>query len=63
MVRSFSIQTTFCSLTGCRNEDFEAFAREVDSKSPEEIKKYYAVFKKKWKELSGMSMCRNRYRR
>ena len=34
------------------NEDFEAFAREIDSKSPEEIKRYYNVFKKKWKELS-----------
>ena len=40
-----------CSIV-YRNEDFEAFGREVDSKSPEEIKKYYNVFKKKWKELS-----------
>ena len=40
-----------CSIVH-RNEDFEAFGREVDSKSPEEIKKYYNVFKKKWKELS-----------
>lgn len=28
------------------------FSKEVDSKSPEEIKQYYMVFKKKWKELS-----------
>ena len=35
-----------------RNEDFELFAKEVDSKSPEQIKEYYNVFKKKWKELS-----------
>ncbi|KIP04329.1 hypothetical protein PHLGIDRAFT_76114 [Phlebiopsis gigantea 11061_1 CR5-6] len=34
------------------NEDFEAFAREIDSKTPEEIKRYYIVFKKKWKELA-----------
>lgn len=35
-----------------RTEDFELFAKEVDSKSPKQIKEYYNVFKKKWKELS-----------
>ncbi|KAI0348202.1 SNF2 family DNA-dependent ATPase [Trametopsis cervina] len=33
-------------------EDFELFAKEIDMKSPDEIAKYYVVFKKKWKELS-----------
>ncbi|EKM61557.1 uncharacterized protein PHACADRAFT_248237 [Phanerochaete carnosa HHB-10118-sp] len=33
-------------------EDFELFAKEVDSKTPEAIGEYYNVFKKKWKELS-----------
>lgn len=33
-------------------DDFSLFAKEIDNKTPEEIAKYYAVFKKKWKELS-----------
>ncbi|KAI0814754.1 SNF2 family DNA-dependent ATPase [Irpex lacteus] len=33
-------------------EDFELFAKEIDMKTAEEIEEYYAVFKKKWKELS-----------
>ncbi|KAI0095067.1 SNF2 family DNA-dependent ATPase [Irpex rosettiformis] len=33
-------------------EEFDLFAKEIDMKTAEEIERYYAVFKKKWKELS-----------
>ncbi|KAI0076817.1 SNF2 family DNA-dependent ATPase [Panus rudis PR-1116 ss-1] len=32
-------------------DDFELLASEIQDKSPEDVAKYYSVFKKKWKEL------------
>ncbi|KAH8099849.1 SNF2 family DNA-dependent ATPase [Cristinia sonorae] len=33
-------------------EDFDLLASEIQEKTPEEVKRYYLVFKKKWKELA-----------
>ncbi|KAF7793575.1 hypothetical protein EIP86_004689 [Pleurotus ostreatoroseus] len=33
-------------------DDFDLLASEIQDKTPEQVAEYYAVFKKKWKELS-----------
>lgn len=35
-------------------EDWDLLATDIQEKTPKEVKRYYAVFKKKWKQLSGM---------
>jgi SWI/SNF-related matrix-associated actin-dependent regulator of chromatin subfamily A member 5 len=44
-----------------RTEDFDLLASEIQDKTADEVKEYYAVFKKKWKTLSGeLPACRFR---
>ena len=35
----------------CRTDDYDLLAMDTQEKTPKEVKKYYAVFKKKWKQL------------
>jgi SWI/SNF-related matrix-associated actin-dependent regulator of chromatin subfamily A member 5 len=41
-------------LSSLRHEDWDLFAAEIQDKSAAEVKEYYNVFKKKWKQLAGM---------
>jgi hypothetical protein len=37
-----------------RTDDYDLLATDIQEKTPEEVKRYYLVFKKKWKQLAGM---------
>lgn len=39
-----------------RTEDFELLASEIQDKTPQNVAAYYPVFRKKWKELSGIGL-------
>ena len=41
-----------------RVDDYDLLATDIQEKTPKEVKKYYLVFKKKWKQLAGMSVNR-----
>jgi len=36
-----------------RTDDYDLLAADIQEKSAKEVKKYYLVFKKKWKQLAG----------
>jgi len=36
-----------------RTDDCNLLATDIQDKVPKEVKKYYLVFKKKWKQLAG----------
>lgn len=36
----------------CRTDDYELLASEIQDKTPDDVARYYPVFKKKWKELA-----------
>jgi hypothetical protein len=37
-----------------RHEDWDLYAAEIQDKTAAEVKSYYQIFKKKWKQLAGM---------
>jgi hypothetical protein len=39
-----------------RTEDFELLASEIQDKTAQNVAAYYPVFRKKWKELSGIGL-------
>jgi hypothetical protein len=39
----------------CRTNHCNLLAIDIQEKTPKEVKKYYPVFKKKWKQLVGTS--------
>jgi len=39
-----------------RTEDFELLASEIQDKTAQNVAAYYPVFRKKWKELSGIEL-------
>jgi hypothetical protein len=39
-----------------RTEDFELLASEIQDKTEQNVGAYYPVFRKKWKELSGIGL-------
>jgi SWI/SNF-related matrix-associated actin-dependent regulator of chromatin subfamily A member 5 len=39
-----------------RTEDFDLLASEIQDKSTADVAAYYPVFRKKWKELSGIGL-------
>jgi SWI/SNF-related matrix-associated actin-dependent regulator of chromatin subfamily A member 5 len=36
-----------------RTDDYDLLATDIQEKTPKEVKKYYLVFTKKWKQLAG----------
>jgi hypothetical protein len=38
-----------------RTDDYDLLAMDIQEKSAKEVKKYYLIFKKKWKQLAGKS--------
>jgi hypothetical protein len=38
-----------------RTDDYDLLATDIQEKSAKEVKKYYVVFKQKWKQLAGKS--------
>jgi len=39
-----------------RTEDFDLLASEIQDKTTQDVAAYYPVFRKKWKELSGIGL-------
>jgi hypothetical protein len=39
-----------------RTDDYNLLATDIQEKTPKGVKKYYLVFKKKWKQLAGKSL-------
>jgi hypothetical protein len=39
-----------------RTEDFELLSSEIQDKTAQNVAAYYPVFRKKWKELSGIGL-------
>jgi len=37
-----------------RDESVDIFASEIQDKSAAEVREYFSVFKKKWKQLAGV---------
>lgn len=50
---TFCYSRLSCSHMLRRTDDFELLATEIQDKTAEQVEEYYAVFKKKWKELAG----------
>jgi len=44
--------------THYRTDDFDLLASEIQDKTPQDVAAYYPVFRKKWKELSGIKLVR-----
>jgi len=36
-----------------RTNDYDLLATDIQEETPKEVKKYYLVFTKKWKQLAG----------
>ena len=52
---SWPIQLSRLSINLCsRTDDYDLLASEIQDKTADDVADYYPVFKKKWKELSGM---------
>jgi hypothetical protein len=45
-----------------RTEDFELLASEIQDKTEQNVATYYPVFRRKWKELSGIRLVLTRIR-
>ena len=43
-------------LISIRTDDFDLLASEIQDKTPQDVAAYYPVFRKKWKELSGIGL-------
>lgn len=55
MVRfSFPRQKFMLSSVIRRTDDYDLLATDIQEKTAQEVKRYYLVFKKKWKQLAGM---------
>jgi hypothetical protein len=53
MVRSAPFVGVDCANMPTRTDNYEVLANEIQDKSEDDVKKYYPVFVKKWKQLSG----------
>jgi hypothetical protein len=51
-VFTYKCQADICG----RTEDFELLASEIQDKTTQNVAAYYPVFRKKWKELSGIEL-------
>jgi len=47
---------SFKLISSTRTEDFELLASEIQDKTAQNVGAYYPVFRKKWKELSGIGL-------
>jgi SWI/SNF-related matrix-associated actin-dependent regulator of chromatin subfamily A member 5 len=51
----YSTRNSDRSFGSSRTDDYDLLATDIQEKTPKEVKKYYLIFKKKWKHLAGTS--------